>query len=99
MHPQDGPSLPLGRQLHWLLQLQVLHEHALTLLYDDLVDRFDVIPGHRTHHESSRIVRLQGELLRDDSLHLGVCPSLHHHCLHDVPLLPNLVPVHHNRVL
>ena len=96
MRSEDGSSLPLGRKLHRILQLQVLHEYAFPLLVHLPAYRVDFEWHHRTHPKPPRKLRLQSELLRDDWLHPGSGARLHHHGLHDVPLLSDLVRVHHD---
>ena len=96
MRSEDGSSLPMGRKLHRILQLQVLHEYAFPLLVHLPAYRVDFERHHRSHAQPPRKLRLQSELLRDDWLHLGSGAGLHHYGLHDFPLLPDLVRVHHN---
>jgi hypothetical protein len=49
MHPQNGPSLPLGSQLYRLLQLQVLPQHAFLCKF--------TLPNHSFHIEQTGVKR------------------------------------------
>lgn len=42
---EDGSPLPVGCKLHRLLQLQVLHEHAVLLLLNYLAADLDLLPS------------------------------------------------------
>ena len=85
---QDGPSLPLGRKLHWLFQLQVLYLHAL-LHFDNLQPDNGHVPPRGQRYPPKRrrkhSLALWIVILCGDCLWVGAFIRIHHHFLPAVP--------------
>lgn len=93
----------MGGQLHWLLQLQILLEHAilrLFILHHDCCHlKKSSIGGDHPAINRKGLSRLQSCLLDDNSLHSGSCIRFDNN---DILLLPPVADkelVHNDRVL
>ena len=95
MHTEDGSSLPLGSQLYWFLQLQVLPQYAVLRFRLPFDDSSDLVPGYGGCTDLARC-GLQSSILRDDSIRFSSHLRVHHHRVLLVPSVDDQKLVHYH---